>query len=334
MARLILVLSVVVSFTISPVVAAKRRSVTTHSPPTDCPGIQRAIDALPPSGGEVRLLAQTYTCTEPVVLARSKAVLRGAGAATVLRLADGANAPLVILGTTEDVPTTTVRGIIVADMTLDGNRHQQQFECLRGECSAENPLRNNGVTLRRVEDVLVENVRVTGARSGGLVTELGVRRATIRNFTATDSFFDGMAGYETEESVFDGMHLHDNLAAGISLDIAFNHNVITNTTITRTGKVGIFMRDSRGNLFDALQIRDSGEHGVFLAQVDGDATKPAAANTFVSLVVAGSNGAAFRANDASCVDNLVVGAQFIANRDGGVSEVVPGMVEVAGVIVR
>jgi hypothetical protein len=334
MARLILALSVLLSFAISPVADAKRRSAVAHALPTDCPGIQRAIDALPPEGGEVRLLPRTYICTEPIVIARNDAVLRGAGAATVLRLADSANAPMVILGSTEDVPTTTWRGIAVLDLTIDGNRHEQQFECLRGECSAENPLRNNGVTLRRVEDVLVQNVRVVGARSGGLVTELGVRRATIRNFTAADSFFDGVAGYETEESVFDGMHLHDNLAAGLSLDIAFNHNIITNTTITRTGKVGIFARDSRGNIFDSLQIRDSGEHGVFLAQVDSDATKPAAANTFVSLVVAGSDGAAFRANDASCVDNLVVGAQFIGNRDGGVSEVVPGLVQTAGVIVR
>jgi hypothetical protein len=175
---------------------------------------------------------------------------------------------------------------------------------------------------------------VTGARSGGLVTELIVRRARIRNFTAADNHFDGLAGYETEDSVFEGLHLHDNRAAGLSFDIAFHNNIVANTVIERSGSVGIFIRDARDNLFDGLQIRNSGDHGVFLAQVDGEADKPAAGNTFVSLVVAGSQGAGIRVNDASCVDNLLAGAQLIANRDGGIAEATPGLLRQSGVVVR
>lgn len=312
----------------------KRRSVASHRLPTDCPGIQEAIDRLPAGGGEVRLLPMTYACSEPIVIARNDVVLRGTGPATVLRLADHANAPVIVIGETAAVPSTTYRRISVLDLTIDGNRAAQDFECLRGECSASNALRNNGITLRRVEDVLVQGIRVRSPRSGGLVTELIVRRATIRDLTVEDSFFDGVAGYETEDSVFDGLYLHDNLAAGLSFDIAFNHNVVSNTVITRSGKVGIFMRDARDNLFEALQIRESGEHGIFLAQVDGEADKPAAGNTFAGLVVESSDGAGVRVNDASCTDNLVVGAQLIANRDGGVSEATPGLLKSAGVIVR
>lgn len=313
---------------------AKRRSVATHRAPVDCPGVQQAVDALPASGGEVRLLPITYTCAGPLVIARDDVVLRGAGPATVLRLGDRANAPVLVIGATDTVPATTFRRISVIDLAIDGNRQSQQYECFQGECSATNALRNNGITLRRVEDVLIQGVRITAARSGGVVTELGVRRATIRDLTVSDSFFDGLAGYETEDSLFDGMYLHGNLAAGLSFDIDFNNNIVANTVIQGSGKVGIFMRDSRDNVFTGLQIRNSGEHGIFLAQVDAEIDTPAAGNTFANIVVAGSKGAGVRVGDASCVNNMVVGAQLVGNRDGAISEVAPGLVQVFGVVAR
>jgi hypothetical protein len=78
-----------------------------------------------------------------------------------------------------------------------------------------------------------------------------------------------------------------------------------------------------------------------VAQVDADAaTKPATGNTFIRMVVAGSGknpakrGAGMRVNDASCLNNLVVGSQFVGNREGGISEPFPGLVQVFGTIVR
>ena len=39
-------------------------------------------------------------------------------------------------------------------------------------------------------------------------------------------------------------------------------------------------------------------------------------------------------NDASCVDDLVDGAQFVGNRDGAISQPVPGLVQEVGTIER
>ena len=50
--------------------------------------IQQALDALPEAGGVVVLPQGTITVTRPIVLKRSHQTLRGAGVATVLRLAD------------------------------------------------------------------------------------------------------------------------------------------------------------------------------------------------------------------------------------------------------
>jgi hypothetical protein len=290
-----------------------------------CQAIQNAINVLPPEGGEVFMGPGTYTCTEPVVIDRDNVKLRGSGAGTILRLANGANAPVLIIGQTLNVPTATRSNITVSDVVIDGNRANQTFECLRGECSASNPLRNNAITLRRVSDVTIERVAVFGARSGGLVSELICRRLTITNFTSSDNHFDGLAGYETEDSVFTKLYLHHNLAAGFSFDIAFNKNLISDTVLADNAKVGIFMRDARDNVFHGLQIRNSGEHGVFLAQVDTDATKPAAGNIFTALMVSGSQGAGVRVNDLSCVNNSIVSSQFVGNSGGCISEASPGL---------
>lgn len=305
-----------------------------------CAEIQRAIDALPSSGGEVRLRPTTYTCSASIVIDRDDVTLRGSGSATVLRLADHANRPVLIVGQTIAMPTTARARIHVVDLTIDGNRAQQDFECSGGPCSATDFLRNNGISLRRVEDVLVEHVTVRNARSGGLVPELGSRRVTVRDFTTYGNAFDGIAAYQTEDSLFTGLYLHDNDGAGLSLDIDFNGNVFDGAVLARNNDVGVFMRDSADNLFQGLQIRDSGSFGMFLAQVEADATKPAAGNTFVGLVISRSGrnpakgGAPIRVNDSSCVNNLVDGAQFVDNREPGISQPFPGLVQEVGTIVR
>lgn len=288
--------------------------------------------------------AGNYSCAEPVVIDRDNVDLRGQGPATVLRLANGANAPVLVLGQTEPSPTETRRNIHVSDLLIDGNRENQSVECWGGTCETH-PIRNNGISVRRVADVLVERVTVSGARSGGLVSELGCRRLTVREFTSFDNYFDGLAGYDTEDSRFSGLYLLNNCAAGLSFDSRFDNNLIYDVVISRDetsrceaplsdGSVGVFMRYARDNVFHGLQIRNTREHGIFLAQVDGDPATAASGNTFSSMVVSGSGGAGLRANDASVLNTLVVESQFVDNVDGCISEAVEGQVMVIGTVCR
>ena len=91
------------------------------------------------------------------------------------------------------------------------------------------------------------------------------------------------------------------------------------------------MRDARDNVFSDIQIRDSGEQGLFLAQAGSDPNTCATGNTFYGLVVADSARMGLRVNDAACVHNLVVGAQFTGNAEC-ISEAAPGLVEQAAVV--
>jgi hypothetical protein len=302
----------------------------------DCDDIQAAIDQLPASGGAVLVAAGTYVCSDPIVIDRDRVSLRGTGQATVLRLAPHANWPVLVLGQRANLSPTVARTHLeVTDLSIDGNRAQQDFEChLTNQCVGDDFLRNNGISLRRAHDALVERVTVTGARSGGLVAEHGSRRVTVRDVTSSDNHFDGLAAYLTEDSIFTGLHLHDNLAAGLSFDTRFDNNLITDTVITGSGTVGIFMRDSRDNVFSGLQIRDSGEHGVFLAQIPNSPGTAATGNTFNEITIGGSAGAGLRANDATVLNTLLDSAQLFDNDDGCVSEVVPGQVIRGDVICR
>jgi polygalacturonase len=289
--------------------------------------IMAAVKALPPEGGTVFLPAGIYICNEPVVLDRDNLTLRGEGPGTLLVTTDGSDCPVVIMGSTETPVVSRTRNLTVSDMTLDGNRLAQKMECWNGICDSGGRayIRNNCLTVRGVEDSRIARIHTRRGRSGGLVMEKVCRRVTVEDFEATDNHFDGLACYETEESVFTGLHLHHNQYAGISLDIHFHRNAIVNSLLEHNGAQGIFMRESSSNVFQNLTIRYNGAQGVFVAQVDKDASKTCQDNIFSGLRCEHMGGEAFRVNDVSCTGNILAHSVFNHNPRGDVSEAAEGL---------
>lgn len=306
--------------------------VTTLTPGATDVEIQKALDALPDAGGEVVLPAGRFEIRQPIVLHRDHQTLRGSGADTVLWLADNANCPVIILGEPVNHPLKTVTKLCVSSLFIDGNRHRQQRELWRlaGEGSG---IRNNGITVQNVADSVVEHVTCARNRSGGLVTTLGVKRLTVQDLTAFDNEFDGLACYLTTESLFTDLCLHDNPGAGISLDLAFNRNVISNAVLT-ANDLGIFMRASRDNKFYNVTIRNSRHHGVFMAHSETQTSQgwgPAPRtecvyNAFTNLMAMNCGGAAFRVNNTTCTNNIIIRATFEGNVNGGLSLAQPNLV--------
>ncbi|MGC9942923.1 MAG: right-handed parallel beta-helix repeat-containing protein [Verrucomicrobiota bacterium] len=289
--------------------------------------IQSALDSLPYTGGEVDLPAGESVVTQPIVLRRDYQTLRGAGDDTILRLAASANCPVIILGEPVNHPKHNVRGLRVAGLLIDGNRRQQTRE--RWQLSGEgSQIRNNGITVQRVSDSVVENVTCTCCRSGGLVTTHDVRRLTVRHLAAFDNQFDGLACYQTQRSLFTDLYLHDNPGAGISLDLAFDDNVISNAVLV-ANDLGVFMRASRDNQFYNVTIHNSHHFGVFMAEHIHQASEAVCAdNAFTNLTATNCGGAAFRVNNVSCTNNILIRAQFAKNLKGGLSLVRPNLVTV------
>lgn len=284
--------------------------------------IARAIGALPASGGRVLLEAGIYTIREPLVLDRNDIEISGDQEQTVLQLADNADCPLVVIGPMETPPTRKVAGVTLRKLILDGNRATQDNECSGGPCDngGLSFIRNNALTVRAAEDIRIERVTTRRARSGGIVLEKGCRRIHVSDFTSYDNHYDGLAAYETEESFFTRLYLHDNAAAGISADIRFERNIISYTRLEGNGSQGIFMRDSNFNNFNHLTIKGNGAQGIFIAQADDKHTTPCTGNIFSDLLVSDSKGAGLRVNDVSCIANVLANSSFTGNGEGGVSE--------------
>jgi hypothetical protein len=289
--------------------------------------IQSALDSLPDTGGEVVLPAGEVTVTQPIVLCRDNQTLRGAGEATVLRLAANADCPVVILGEPLNHPVHTVKHLRLEGLLIDGNRQMQSRE--RWQLSGEgSQIRNNGVTVQRVSDSTVADVTCARCRSGGLVTTRDVSRLTVRHFTSFDNQFDGLACYETKHSSFTDLYLYDNPGAGISLDLAFDGNVISNAVLV-ANDLGVFMRASCDNQFYNLTIHNSHHFGVFMAgHIQHAGQTECADNAFTNLSAANCGGAAFRVNNITCTNNIIIRAQFAKNLKGGLSLVRPNLVTV------
>ncbi|MDB6070636.1 MAG: Pectate lyase superfamily protein [Verrucomicrobiales bacterium] len=308
-----------------PAPAPPRTEITARG--FDLAAIANPLEELPPEGGTVFLPEGIYLLKAPVVLDRDNVTLRGAGPGTILRTMDGCDCPVIVMGSTETPVRRITKNLTVSDLTLDGNRMMQKEECWTGKCDTGGLayIRNNCLTVRGVHDSRIARVTATRGRSGGLVTEKGCRRLVVEDFTAFDNHFDGLACYETEESVFTGLFLHHNQFAAVSLDIRFHRNAIVNSLMEHNGHQGIFMRDSNENVFQNLTIRYNGAQGVFMAQVDDDASKSCRDNIFTGIRGEHMTGTAFRVNDLSCTDNILTNSVFMHNPNGDVSEVAPGL---------
>ncbi len=295
--------------------------------------IQAALDGLP-EGGEVVLAAGTYEITQPLMLRHDSETLRGMGLDTVLHLADKANCPVVILGAPMVAPQKATAHLHLANLLINGNRLNQQAEFWHSATDGSQ-LNNNGIDIWDVNDSTVDGVVCRSCRSGGMVTA-STRRLMVHDFTAYDNQFDGLACYLTEESHFKGLHLYDNLAAGISLDLAFNNNVITDATLSGND-LGVFMRNSRDNSFQGVTISKSRNHGVFMAQgFDGklDPGTECTGNNFEGLTITNCGGDAFLVNDLSCKNNLIRDARFVDNIHGSLAEPSENLVKVEELLLR
>lgn len=278
--------------------------------------IQTALAALPAEGGVVELGAGTFTLTRPIMLDRDGLELRGQGAETRLVLAGRANCPMVVIGREGTRPDRLVRRVTVRRLFMDGNRAEQDFECWGGPCDEQGrtAIRNNAITIRGAEDVLVEEVVTAHARSGGIVLEKHCRRVRLNKVEAFGNEFDGVAAYETEDSEFTALNLHHNRSAGFSFDWRFNRNRIVDCNASANGSQGIFMRDSIANVFERVTLQDNGEQGVFMAETRELPGTACRYNRFNQVTITGNRTQGIRINDRSCNPNTIEDSLVKGNR--------------------
>ena len=293
----------------------------------DDTAIRSAIQALPPEGGTVVLGPNLFPVSKAIVIDRDGVELRGIGTETILRLTDGANCPVIVIGTTATPVSGIVRNISARNLVIDGNRGAQQFECCGGPCDSGGLtyIRNNGITVRGAEDIQIENVITHNCRSGGIVLEKYCRRVQINNFESYNNEFDGLAAYETEDCTFTQMKLHHNRSAAVSMDWKCHRNLFSDSQFTQNGGQGIFMRDSVENQFRNLYIRDNGEQGLFIAETRELPGTACLRNVFDRISVTGNKTQGIRVNDASCLGNVITNSRVSGNTLENISLAADGL---------
>lgn len=266
-----------------------------------------------PVGLKTINLTGDQVISEPIILS-SNTVLRGNG--YKLTLKDGANCPVIIVGDVSDKPGR-VENVTVRDLTIEGNAKNQKDEIWPGS-----QVRNNGISVRAGFHISIDKVTISNSRSGGIVLERGCRDVIVSNSKVTTSVFDGIAAYETENSVIFNCELSFNGAAGISLDNDMNKNYLVHNRLESNGVIGIFARDASDNQFEDI-IVENHSYGVFLAESEKEFSQ--AMNNVFKNMVFNSNQKAFRVNNISCVGNTLVNSTFNGNKVN-VSEAQPGLV--------
>lgn len=293
----------------------------------ECEFLREQIAALPEAGGTIEIPAGVFRCRAMVVVKKSNVKIRGAGQGkTILKLADQSPNPVLVIGherIKQDehgnwVTLTRVKNIEVSDLTIDGNLAHQDAskECGNGPCDGDvASIRNNAITIRGASHVKLERVTAHSAISGGLVTEKYCDHLHVKDFTSYGNYFDGFAGYQTEDSLFENVDLSRNRGAGISIDIRFDKNKFLNGRLANNGDVGIFGRDINHVVFENLKISGSGNHGAFLAETEHPNTC-ANGNEFRSVVIEGSKGHGLHLA-SPCHGNKVTGASVIEKNSLG-----------------
>ncbi len=226
--------------------------------------IQQGIDALPTEGGTVFIKSGTYLLNEGIHINRSNVTIEGEQGVKV-RLADGVNQPVFLVGTDNEIPgvNDTIFNVTIRDLEIDGNKE--------GQTSETNPsmtwIRNNGIDVRMVQNIWVQNVNIHNAISGGLVV-VHSRKMFVSNSYFHHNEFDGIALYTSSELQISNIICSNNKAAGISLDNNLSFVNFDGGFSKDNGSLGIFVRNSNNLKFSNLTISGNVEDGCFAASDD------------------------------------------------------------------
>lgn len=299
----------------------------------DNDSITKALRRLPKEGGRIVLGNAVFLIHQPVVVDRDYVEIRGQGPGTVLHLTDGAACPVLVIGSEITPIPRIVHHVSIRHLVMDGNRKMQPQERWGGvsDSGGVSVMRNNGLTIRGATDIKVEHVIARNARSGGVVIEKGCREIYIDNLEASENHADGLACYETEDSYFNRLNLHRNKAAGLAMDVKFNHNVIKSAEIYRNGLQGIVMRDASNNDFKKILLSNNGNDGVFIGESESKTDSSCRNNVFSELTVRKNKGFGFRITGAASSQNLIRNSEFKENEAGNISQAQENLMAVQNV---
>lgn len=209
--------------------------------------IQTAIDALGADGGAVYLLEGTYNLSDSINLDNiapndSGKSLIGAGKATVLRAS---------LGSINLINASSVNGIIISRLSLDGN-----------SLASTNGIFLNTVTYSKIDKLWIERIARDGLRLNFSTNNNTISNCQIQQGTGS---FRGifLLGF-SNNNLIQNNHISGNGADGIDMANSSQNRLLANTVSGNFSDSGIHLSNSSDNTVSENNLRNSGWFGIRL----------------------------------------------------------------------
>ncbi|WP_045737167.1 right-handed parallel beta-helix repeat-containing protein [Xanthomonas sp. MUS 060] len=234
---------------------------------TDCslraePGndLQAMIDSLPNDGKPATLClsAGDFHLNKLLSIQRNGLRLRGEGDTTVLRMRDGVQQPTIVLGDYQhERPLRPISDVQISQLQIVGGDAQKEF-------MPELPyLSNSLVVVRSGQNIQLTHLRVNKCRSACLLSEYDSHDLLIAHNDISGATWDGVSFNRSAKIKLLDNTIHDNVAAGITTE-HLEDSEIRNNRLERNGSQGLYLSDSRGNLFTGNQFIDNKGAGLYL----------------------------------------------------------------------
>jgi parallel beta-helix repeat protein len=227
---------------------------------SDAQALQQAIASAPAGQRAVVCLAPgEFRLRRFLAIDRDRLTLRGAGPATVLRLEEGSESPVVVIG---DVAHATPPRV-TANVTVE---HLRIVGGGRGGSEVEptHPyLTNSAIVVRGGRHVRIRHVTVAACRSACILTERDSRDVTIAHNRIRDAVWDGISLNRTAKARVLHNRIRDCTAAGITTE-HLESSLIAENVLRANRTHGIYLSDSVRNRIVGNRFVGNVLSGVFL----------------------------------------------------------------------
>jgi hypothetical protein len=248
------------------------------------PTIQAAIDALPASGGVVRLPVGTFEISKPLVVSRGDVLLEGAGTATHLKNVNTSGEPAIRIqpGNLAADPRSMIWRVKLADMRVTGNpKSGHGIEVVN-----VNELFLDGVTVSEnggdgihmfncYEDPRICNSLITYNKATGL--NLLACHDIVVSANQFEENLDALRCIDSYNLCMTGNCLDDHLRDGVVIENTYGSVVAGNMIEECAGTAIVLDRDCYGITLSANVIAHETSGGIDLRDAHGCTV---AANTF------------------------------------------------------
>ncbi|HHW4678504.1 MAG TPA: right-handed parallel beta-helix repeat-containing protein [Xylella sp.] len=223
--------------------------------------LQQAIDTLRSDTHPAVLCLNKgeYRVDKLLHIGRDGVHLRGTGTDTVIRLKKDVQQPLIVIGDYQNQqPAKQIQNVVIERIRLIGATD------VKHEFMPERPyLSNSVVVLRAANNVSLLDLKVSQCRSACLLSEYDSQTLNIERNDVSGATWDGVSFNRTAHVRLIDNVIHNNVAAGITTE-HLEDSEIRGNRLEHNGSQGLYLADSRRNVFTGNRFISNKAAGVFL----------------------------------------------------------------------